>query len=81
MIDAQSSGDHAMTMRWAVLLLGTLCSACSEMPRAWERGHLAAPEMAWETDALLAAQADHTYVSKEAAAGGAGVGGGGCGCN
>jgi hypothetical protein len=62
----------------SLLALG---GGATQMPRPWERGHLASPQMAWDPDRLLAAQRDHTYVSKEAAAGGADAGGGGCGCN
>lgn len=69
-----------MTARGAILLLALLASGCAA-PKAWERGALAAPEMAWEPDALLAAQRDHTYMSKEQAQGGASAGGGGCGCS
>jgi hypothetical protein len=59
-----------------------LLSACAVEPLdAWERGHLARPEMAWEPDSLRASQRDHVYFSKEASSGGASVGGGGCGCN
>lgn len=61
------------------LVLGL--SACAAAPKAWERGRLARPEMAWEPDALTATYRDQVYFSKEAASGGATVGGGGCGCN
>ena len=47
----------------------------------WEKGHLARAEMTFDNDRLEKAFGEHTYTSKEAAAGGAGVGGGGCGCN
>jgi hypothetical protein len=68
--------------RNAVLLLAlALCACASAPPKAWERGHLAQPGMAWDPDAALADQREHTYASKEAASGGATVGGGGCGCN
>ena len=46
-----------------------------------EKGNLAKPEMAFDSDPLDARFMDHTYFSKEGASGGAGVGGGGCGCN
>jgi hypothetical protein len=49
--------------------------------QAWEKGVLAKPEMSFEGDRLDTAFMEHTYSSKEGAAGGAGVGGGGCGCN
>ena len=57
-----------------------LLCACATPPKAWQRGHLAQPAMAWEPDPTDAAIRDHTYVSKEAAIGGANAGGGGCGC-
>ena len=47
----------------------------------WEKGHLAKPEMIFDHDRLDKGFVEHTYFSKEAAAGGTGVGGGGCGCN
>lgn len=63
-------------------LLVLLCSGCAvKQVHPWERGHLARPEMALEPDAMQAAVRDHTYVSKEAASGGAALAGGGCGCN
>ena len=61
------------------LLLGL--SACGAAPRAWERGNLARPEMAWDPDPLQAAACSQIYASKEAASGGASAGGGGCGCS
>lgn len=68
-----------------ILLLLTLpaFSACGVVQgvQPWERGVLARPEMTFEGDQLDAAFVEHTYSSKEGAAGGAGVGGGGCGCN
>lgn len=64
------------------LLLVVLLTGCSIQPvQPWEKGLLAKPEMTFEADRLDAAFVEHTYSSKEAAAGGAGVGGGGCGCN
>ncbi len=47
----------------------------------WEKGTLAKIDMTFEIDRLDTEYVEHTYSSKEAAAGGAGVGGGGCGCN
>jgi len=64
----------------AVVFGLALLAGCADV-QPWERGTLARPEMALETDALDAALIRHTYSSKEAAAGGYGVGGGGCGCN
>ena len=45
------------------------------------KGLLAKRAMGFEQDRLELKYAEHTYASKEGAAGGAGVGGGGCGCN
>ena len=47
----------------------------------WERGCLARPEMALDSDPLEIAFDDHVYFSREASSGGRGFGGGGCGCN
>lgn len=67
-------------MRAAVLVLALAMAGCA-VPKAWERGHLANPEMAWEPDPVLALQRNHTYVSKEHSSGTASAGGGGCGCS
>ena len=58
-------------------------SACAGITpvQPWEKGVLAKPAMAFEGDRLDSNFVEHTYASKEAAAGGAGVGGGGCVCN
>lgn len=62
-----------------------LCSlflvGCVQKLSPWERGNLAKPQMAFETQVLDSAIMKHTFSSKEAATGGYGVGGGGCGCN
>ncbi len=63
----------------SILLLQSL-SACTEV-RAWERGYLAQPEMAWKPDPLESALNDHIFFSKEASSGGNSAAGGGCGCN
>ena len=68
-----------MRLRLAVLGIALLAAGCAA-PKAWERGALAAPEMAWEPDPLLATYREHTHLSKEQASGGASAGGGGCGC-
>ncbi|MDD2546334.1 MAG: DUF4266 domain-containing protein [Burkholderiaceae bacterium] len=62
-------------------LIGLAGCAAREPVQPWQKGHLARPEMGFEADPLEAGFAEHTYSSKEAAAGGSGVGGGGCGCN
>lgn len=67
--------------RASLLLAVALLAGCGAAPKAWERGTLAAPEMALEPDALLADYRDHVHGSKEQATGGASAGGGGCGCS
>ncbi|MFZ5603807.1 MAG: DUF4266 domain-containing protein [Pseudomonadota bacterium] len=58
-----------------------LLAACSTAPvQPWERGNLARPDMAWDTDPLHSAMRDHVNVSKEGSSGGLNTGGGGCGC-
>jgi len=59
-----------------------MVSACASDPvKPWQKGLLAKSGMLFERDRLESAYAEHTYASKEGAAGGSGVGGGGCGCN
>ncbi len=71
-------------MKIAARLLLIACvaalAACAPVA-AWERGNLARPEMALETDPLEGALDDHIYFSKEASSGGNSAAGGGCGCN
>jgi hypothetical protein len=55
------------------------CSSLGVQP--WERGTLARPEMALNSQPLVSALDDHIYFSKEASSGGRSFGGGGCGCN
>lgn len=67
-----------------IMMAGVLLAlaGCALQPvQPWEKGMLAKPAMRLEQDRLEAKYAEHTYSSKEGAAGGAGVGGGGCGCN
>jgi Domain of unknown function (DUF4266) len=47
----------------------------------WERATLADYTMRADRDPLAMALKEHTYFSRESAAGGRGVGGSGCGCN
>lgn len=65
----------------ALLAAVLLSAACAPAPRAWQRGALAAPEMALEPDPLAAEYLDHVHASKEQASGGANAGAGGCGCS
>lgn len=72
--------------RWGLpgsgLLIAACLTGCASVPvQPWEKGLLALPGMTFESDRLDAAYVEHTYASKEGAAGGAAVGGGGCGCN
>jgi hypothetical protein len=70
--------------RWMTMtLLAIAASGCAlEKVQPWQREYLARPEMNWDAGLVgEQAQRDHTYVSKEAATGGATIGGGGCGCN
>ena len=62
-----------------ILFIGSLFS-CQQV-RPWERGLLARPEMAWDSDPLGALLQDHIFFSKEASSGGDTAAGGGCGCN
>ncbi|MES2149001.1 MAG: DUF4266 domain-containing protein [Pseudomonadota bacterium] len=70
---------RAICAAFALLALAG-CGALAPV-QPWEKGALAKPAMSFERDRLEARFAEHTYSSKEGAAGGAGVGGGGCGCN
>lgn len=66
----------------AVALLAVLaCSACGNLPQAWEKDVLARPDMAFDASPLEARFADHLHASKEASSGGAAAAGAGCGCN
>jgi hypothetical protein len=49
--------------------------------KPWERATLADYTMRPDRDPLHTAMMEHTYFSRETAAGGRGVGGSGCGCN
>lgn len=72
------------TKIWLIFFYWIICSftaACTENVAAWERGNLAKPQMALDSNGLDAALMRHTFVSKEASSGGYSVGGGGCGCN
>ena len=64
------------------LLAGAIlgCAPLQDV-KPWEKGNLARRDMVFDGDRLEAGFAEHTYFSKEAAAGGNSVGGGGCGCN
>jgi len=55
------------------------CSSLGAQP--WQRGNLAKPEMALDSDPLTSSIDEHIYFSKEATSGGRDFAGGGCGCN
>lgn len=64
---------------FAIALLLFL-SACTPV-KAYQRGVLARPDMAWKPNPLDASLKDHMYFAKEASSGGTQAAGGGCGCN
>jgi hypothetical protein len=71
-----------MIARLALACALSILAGCALPPvQPWEKGMLAKPAMAFEGNRLESVYAEHTYSSKEGAAGGTGVGGGGCGCN
>jgi hypothetical protein len=65
----------------AVLVLALTAGCATVEPMAWERAHLARPDMAWDPDPVQATHRNHTYTSKEHSTGSASAGGGGCGCS
>jgi hypothetical protein len=67
-------------MKIALLLLCVGLASCTQV-QPWQRGYLAQPEMAWQTNDLEAALNKHIFFSKEASSGGNSAAGGGCGCN
>jgi hypothetical protein len=72
-------GRIPLLMLLSAIAALTGCSSLGVQP--WERGTLAKPEMALDSDPLSAVADDHIYFSKEATSGGRGFAGGGCGCN
>lgn len=77
----------ALPRRLTLLLVPVLVLACAgcagTLPsvQPWEKGNLARPEMAFDSDPLRQAFMEHVYASKEAASGGNSAAGVGCGCN
>ena len=71
----------ACAVAWLAMLPALPACTLLQPVQAWEKGVLAKAEMSFEADALDAKFVEHTYSSKEGAAGGSGVGAGGCGCN
>src|SRR4051812_18825842 len=85
-----SSPRNKMKLRIFFLLTlaaGALgLSGCATTPqlvrvKPWERATLTDYTMRPDRDPLYTAFTEHTYFSRETAAGGRGVGGSGCGCN
>ena len=72
------------TLVLATLSLGFL-GGCSNPQlvrvQPWERAALADYPMRADRDPVATSMSEHTFFSREAAAGGRGVGGSGCGCN
>lgn len=64
----------------SALALSLLLIGCSSV-QPWQKGNLAKPQMAFDSDPLQTRFEEHTYFSKEGASGGSSIGGGGCGCN
>lgn len=67
-------------LKMSVALLMLALTGCASV-QPWQRGDLARPGMAFESDPLLTTYRQHVSVSKEAASGDTTLGGGGCGCN
>jgi starvation-inducible outer membrane lipoprotein len=61
------------------LTAGFVLSGCANVAPT-QRGVLARPDMQFDHDLAQVKIVEHTYASKEAAAGGRAIGGGGCGC-
>lgn len=59
----------------ALVLIG----GCSTVP-AWDRGHLAKPQAAFDPDPADSVARQHIFSSREAGASGPLGAGGGCGC-
>jgi hypothetical protein len=74
-----------MTMKRLIAVASALALSvgligCSTV-QPWQKGNLAKPEMAFDSDPLEARFVPAVYAAKEAATGSTSVGGGGCGCN
>ena len=63
-----------------IILCIAVISGCSTV-EPWQKGNLAKPIMAFDTDPLESKSNQHIFSSKEGSSGGYGIGGGGCGCN
>lgn len=68
-----------------LIAVGSLFSGCAQpglvRVKPWERATLTTYAMRPDRDPLHTTMTEHTYFSRESAAGGRGVGGSGCGCN
>ena len=69
-----------LTFLIALIGLSACMPGCATVA-PWERGNLAKPHMALDPNPAQSAMRTHTYISREAAAGGDTAAGGGCGCN
>ena len=69
----------------ALAIAGGTFSGCTHpglvRVKPWERGSFTDYAMRPDRDPLHTAMMEHTFFSRETAAGGRGVGGSGCGCN
>lgn len=81
MSGARKSGGYWLLGLSLAVSLGALSGCATQPVKAWERGQLATPEMAWEPDPALGTYRLHAQFGKEAASGQIGQAGGGCGCN
>ena len=66
-----------------LLLIASLsgCSSIEPWVKPYERGKLADPIMALDSDPVSSSYIQHVYEAREGARGGEGAVGGGCGCN
>jgi len=63
-----------------LIIMPMLCMTGCAPVAPWERGVLAKPQMAVDSNPPLSTLRAHNYGSREAASGGGSSGGGGCGC-
>lgn len=71
---------HFLFKVLSISLLLVFVQGCTTV-KAWEKGYLSKPEMAFAPDPMEQKIMDHTYFAKEASSSGSAVSGGGCGCN
>ena len=68
-----------MKYTFSIMIIFTAIG-CSHV-KPWEKGNLAKPIMAFNSNPLEAQFRQHVYTSREAASGGSGVNISSCGCN